>query len=214
MSEGRKASRGRPGQPERCDNPGARFDADYYARFYGSADTRVASQAETDRLVAFVAAYLRYLELPVHRALDMGCGIGLWRAPLERAFPEATYTGVEVSAHLCERYGWQHGSADRYRGRGRFDLVICQGVLQYLDADAAEAAIKNLARLCRGALYLEVLTREDWNDNVDQERTDGDVHKRLASWYRQRLAKDFIAIGGGIYLSRGAPVTLYALEHG
>lgn len=191
---------------------GARFDADYYARFYGAEETRVAGQAETARLVRFVAGYLDYLQLPVHRVLDMGCGIGLWQAPVAEAFPEASYTGVEVSAYLCETHGFQRGSADTYRGRGLFDLVVCQGVLQYLDDARAEAAIDNLCRLCRGALYLEALTREDWAEHVDQERTDGDVHKRLASWYRRRLAADFIAIGGGLFLKKTAPVTLFSLE--
>lgn len=191
---------------------GHRFDAEYYARFYGDPDTRVADQADIDRLAGFVCAYVRYLGLPVRRVLDMGCGLGLWRTPIARAFAQAQYTGVEISDHLCQAHGFEHGSAANYRGRGRFDLVICQGVLQYLKRDDAAAAVDNLARLCRGVLYLEVLTREDWQHNCDQERTDGEVHLRAASWYRRRLKLHFQALGGGLFLHRDADVTLYELE--
>ena len=39
----------------------------------------------------------------------------------------------------------------------------------------ARKAIRNLARLTRGALFLEVLTREDWERNTEQGATDGKV---------------------------------------
>ena len=72
--------------------------------------------------------------------------------------------------------------------------------------------LQNLARVTEQLLYLEVLTQEDWDDNVDQERTDGDVHLRDASWYRTRLSKHFIGFGGGLFLPRNSNVVLYELE--
>ena len=54
--------------------------------------------------------------------LDVGCGIGLWQGLIARHFPDATYQGVELSAYLCERFGWERGSdrtwqeAPVYRG--------------------------------------------------------------------------------------------------
>ena len=148
----------------------------------------------------------------MRRVLDMGCGLGWWQPVVSEAWPRARYHGVEVSKHLCERLGWERGSVDTYRGRGQFDLVICQGVLQYLDQPTAQRAIENLGRLCRGALYLEVLTREDWREHCDQKRTDGDVFLRAASFYRRNLSRDFITVGGGLFVQRNTPVTLYELE--
>ena len=188
------------------------FNAAYYARYYGNANTCVADSDDVARLGGFVAAYINYLQLPVRRVLDMGCGLGLWRPVVESLLPRATYTGVEVSAHLCKTYGYKRGSVVDYVGRGQFDLVICQGVLQYLNAGDAKAAIANLGRLCRGVLYLEVLTQEDWDENCDQNRTDGDVYLRDAAFYRKHLRRSFIALGGGVFLAKSADVTLYELE--
>lgn len=188
------------------------FDEAYYRRFYEDPATRVTDEAATHRLGGFVAALLRYLDVPVHRVLDVGCGIGLWRAVIEHEFPGADYQGLEVSEYLCERFGWKLGSIAELRDRRQYDLVICQGVLQYLDSRQARAAIENLARVCRGALYLEALTREDWDGVADRERTDGDTFLRSARWYRRALAPHFVHVGGGVWVSERAGVPLYALE--
>lgn len=188
------------------------FDEAYYKRYYESARTRVTTPAEVARLANFVTAYLKHLQLPVKRVLDMGCGLGYWQQPLARAYPRAKYVGVEYSQYLCERHGWQQGSVVDYRARSPFDLIICQGVLQYLPDAEAAAAIANLAELCRGALYLEALTREDWEQNCDQRRTDPALRLRLASWYRRHLYRYFTACGGGLFVCHDAPVTLFELE--
>lgn len=188
------------------------FGRAYYDRFYRDPRTRVTTPAATARLARFVCAYLAHLELPVHRILDLGCGLGYWRPALARALPRAVYHGVEASAYLCRLHGWERGSAVDYAAAEPFDLVVCQGVLQYLRARPAAAAIANLGRLCRGALYLEALTVEDWAANCDRERTDGSVHLRPAAWYRKALARRFRNLGGGLFLHRDAPAVLYALE--
>ncbi|MFI5309470.1 MAG: class I SAM-dependent methyltransferase, partial [Polyangiales bacterium] len=108
--------------------------------------------------------------------------------------------------------GWTRASIASYRPRGRFDLVICQGVLQYLGDAQARAAIANLARVCRGALYLEALTAEDRRDACDLGATDLRVHLRPAAFYRRALARDFRACGGGVFLHRDSTPVLYALE--
>ena len=189
-----------------------RFDKRYYDRFYRDARTRVASQRDVAVLGAFVCAYLAHLHQPVRRVLDAGCGLGHWRNVIARHLPRASYHGIEISEYLCRELGWTRASIADYRPRGRFDLVVCQGVLQYLTDREAEAAIENLARLCRGALYLEVLTAEDWRDNCDRRATDGRVNLRSSNWYRRRLARAFRACGGGLFLHRDSGAVLYALE--
>ncbi len=188
------------------------FDEDYYRRYYENPRTRVAAPKETRALTDFVCGYLKYIDLSVRRVLDMGCGLGTWKPEIKRHFPRALYVGVERSDYLCKRFGWQKGSVDSYRSERPFDLVICQDVVQYLPNRNADMAMRRLAALSRGALLFAVLTREDWEENCDQELTDGSGYLRSGRWYRKRLKKDFVNAGGGLFVKHDAGVVLYELE--
>ena len=193
-------------------SPRFNFDAAYYERFYRDPRTRVADAIDVEIQARFLCSYLDYLRIGVRWILDLGCGLGRLRDPLLARLPRARYTGVEVSEHLCEALGWVNDSVATYRARRRFDLVICQDVLQYLDEAEAEQAIENLARHCRGALYFGVLTREDWEENCDQARTDGNGYLREGRWYRSRLASAFVCAGGGVFVARRAGVVMFELD--
>jgi SAM-dependent methyltransferase len=188
------------------------FDKDYYERFYGYPRIRAGDRKEIAALGSFVCSYLRYLGQPMRRVLDIGCGLGLWEGVIAEHFPKASYTGVEASGFLCDQRGWIRGSVVDFKARGAFDLVICTDVLQYLSHASAAAAIDNLATLCRGAMYLNLLTREDWQQHCDQERTNGEVYLRSSDWYRRRLRRRFIQAGGGLFISRRSPIVLWELE--
>ncbi len=188
------------------------FDAAYYRRFYEQPGTRVSDQKSVLRLAGFVVSYLRYLQLPIKHVLDLGCGMGHWRSALRQLAPKARHHGVEHSDYLCERFGWQKGSAVDHAPGRTFDLVVCQGVLQYLDDRSASSAIENLAALSHGALYLEALTAKDWKTNVDRSVTDGDVHLRAGSWYLRRLRRHFVPLGGGVFVKRDCGIALFELE--
>ena len=189
------------------------FDHAYYRRFYGDPETRVTEDGETTKLARFVLSYLEYLGVEVESALDLGCGNGRWGRALRTLQPELSYTGVEISEAMCAEHGWHHGSVADWRG-ATADLVICHGVLQYLSDAAAARAIENLARHAELAVYVEVVTQEDWAHNVDKRLTDGDINLRRAKWYRKKLAEHFDAAGGGVYLPKGGRVVLYELEKG
>jgi len=189
-----------------------RFDAGFYRRFYLDPRTRVVTRAEMARRADLIAAFIRHGKYPVRRILDVGCGLGLMRAPLLRPFPRASYTGVEASAYLCERHGWEQGSAATFTSRRPFDLVVCYDVLQYLATREAAAALRNLGQLCRGVLHFGVLTTEDWELYCDRGSTDRNVHIRPGSWYRRRLAPAFINAGSGMFVRRGAPIHLWELD--
>jgi SAM-dependent methyltransferase len=189
-----------------------RFDSSFYQRFYANPRTRVTTQAEMARRATAIGALVSHLDVPVRRILDAGCGLGWMRPPLLRAFPKAVYTGLEVSEHLCQRLGWINESLATFRPRGRFDLVICYDVLQYLDDAEARRALANLGRLCRGVLYFHAPTLGDWKRNADLECSDAEIHLRTAAWYRQRLRRDFQPLGFGMHVRRGVPFVRWELE--
>jgi SAM-dependent methyltransferase len=188
-----------------------RFDRDYYRRFYFESGTAVTSRAEMRARGRLIAAYVELIGCRVRGILDVGCGTGLLRATLKR-LPRATYTGLEVSEYLCERYGWVRGSICDYAPRRTFDLVVCYDVFQYLGSRDAARGLANLGRLCRGVLYFTALTTRDWRENCDQRYTDHDVHLREADWYRERLLKKFRPVGAGFWIRRGAPLVSWDLE--
>ncbi len=188
------------------------FDKAYYQRFYHDPRTAVTSRAEMRARADLIAASVNYMGLPVKHILDAGCGVGLMRAPLLRRLPGASYTGLEFSAYLCRRYGWQQGTLQTLTARTRYELVICYDVLQYLNGAEARAAIARLGKVCRGALYFGALTSGDWRENCDQSRTQRTPWMRSAAWYRRELVRHFAPLGCGMWLRRGAPVTLWDLD--
>ena len=192
--------------------PDELFDAGFYRRFYLDPRTRVVTPTEMARRADRVAAFVRHGELRVRSILDVGCGLGLMRKQLQRHFPRARYTGLEVSQYLCDKHGWVQGSIATFDPGQSYDLVICYDVMQYLEARPAAAALRNLARLCAGVLHFGALTQEDWDLYCDKRRTDRNVHIRPAIWYRRRLARSFINAGSGMFVRRGAPIHLWELD--
>ena len=188
-----------------------KFDRAYYDRWYRNDETRTFMTEYTPVIARFVLAYLDYLELEVKTVLDAGCGLGHWGTALKDLGRDVRYQGLETSDYLCRELGWERGSIADYQAEEPFDLVVCQGVLQYLSDAECKAAIDNLATLCSQALYLEVLTRRDARENCIPERTDTDVYLRKGKWYRKRLGEHFINLGGGLFLSRTCAATCYEL---
>jgi len=188
------------------------FDREYFQRYYYDPRTAVATRAEMRARARLIAAFAGHLGLPVRRILEAGCGTGLLRAELVKLLPRAHYTALEASEYLCRRHGWRRGRIEEFRASRPFDLVIYYDVLQYLERVSAERALRNFARLTRGALYFSALTRGDLERNADRSRTDADVHLRSGRWYRTRLGRHFREAGLGFWLRRGAPLTLWELE--
>ncbi len=186
------------------------FDAAYYRRFYSGPD-RAHSAAAVARLARGVTDLAGWLGIELGSVLDVGAGPGFWGRFFRRR-PAVRYRAVDVSAHACEKWGHERRDISRWAPRERYDLVVCQGVLQYLDDAAAARAIENLARACRGLLYLEVVTRQDLAEAVDARGTDTLVHAREGEWYRRRLAPHFEQVGAGLWASRRSGVVLYELE--
>ena len=113
----------------------ARFDRDYYRRFYFEPRTAVISAHEMSARARLIGAYVEHIGLPVRRILDAGCGIGLLRRPLARLLPRATYIGLEASEYLCKRYGWQQGLLQSYP---RLCLSISPSVMTFFNISTTQ----------------------------------------------------------------------------
>ena len=187
------------------------FDAAYYQRYYHNPETRAVSPEEQQRQVAFVAAYLRYLQVDITSIVDIGCGIGTFLEQFKNEFPNASRHGIEFSSYLCDHYGWQQGSVVDV-DTAPADLVVCNDVLAYLDNKNCEQAIRHLAGLAQAALYLSVLTIEDMAI-VDTELTDMQQQPRSVLWYRKRLDPHFQSVGGGLFIKKPLAIALWRLEH-
>ena len=188
-----------------------KFDKAYYDRYYRNPRTRASSPAAAKRQAAFVSAYLRYVELTPRSILDIGCGTGALLKALQKEFPRAIVHGLEVSEYLCKRYGWERGSVVDYQGESTIDLVICNDVLPYLDDAACSTALQRIGALCAKAALLGILTTED-QPRCDPARTDPKQWSRPARWYRHRLGRNFVNIGGGMYLKKPVSVTVWELD--
>ena len=111
--------------------------------------------------------------------------------------------------------GWEQSTIVDFKTRRKFDLVICQDVMQYVNDKESVQSIRKLSRVCRGALYFDVPTVEDIRDAfLDEARTDREIYLRGARWYRTQLSKYFISAGGGVFVPKQSDTVVLALERG
>jgi SAM-dependent methyltransferase len=190
----------------------ASFGASYFRRFYESRRSRVYGEEQILQLARGVTGFVQWFGGEIGRVLDVGAGTGLWRDWFVREMPQVRYRSVDFSEYACKKYGHELRDIANWRAREKFDLVVCQGVLPYLDDRACAKAIANMAALCKGFLYLEAITARDLRDVCDRSRTDVTVHARSATFYRRLLAKSFEPLGCGLFHARGGDIVFYDLE--
>ena len=188
------------------------FNEAYYRRFYKDPSTRVYDQKRHAKLVGGIVGLIEWFGLELTDVLDVGAGLGWWGQWFKRHRKHVRVVSTELDRHICKKYGHRQADVTTFRLDRQFDLVICQGVLPYLDATGAAAGIENLAAMCGGFLYLEAITRDDMKDAIDAHRTDLRVELRPAAWYRKRLAPHFREVGAGLYAARRAHLPFFALE--
>jgi len=186
------------------------FDASYYRRFY--RDCPVHDRRRIAQLASGVTGLSAWWGISLRSVLDVGAGTGLWRDWFGAERPQVAYRSIDVSDYACRRYGHEQADISRWQPETPSDLVVCQGVLQYLDDASCSRAIGNLGAACRALLYLEVPTAGDLDEIIDPDATDLDIHWRAGSWYRRRLGRHFRCIGGGLYVARAAGLHFYELE--
>jgi SAM-dependent methyltransferase len=189
-----------------------RFDEAYYHRFYESPKTRVVAPEDHSALAEFVFAFARWNHIELKSVLDIGAGVGLWKYWIEKNVKGVQYSGTEVSAAMCKKHGFMQRDIARWRDRKKHDLIICQGVLQYLPDPDVAPAVANIASMSRGLVYLEITTRADLREVCDTTRTDSDIFVRNGSYYRGILSKHLINVGAGLWWVKDRPPPFYELE--
>jgi hypothetical protein len=193
---------------------GVSFDASYFRRYYESRRSRVYGSEQIDHLARGVTGFVQWFGAEIGRVLDVGAGTGLWRSWFRANMPGADYHSIDVSEYACRKFGHELRDISVWRGRRKFDLVICQGVLPYLDDAECVAAIANMAAMCRGFLYVEAVTARDLRDVCDRSRTDVRVLARPATFYQRALRLHFQPLGCGLHHVIGGDTVFYELERG
>ena len=154
-----------------CAEVARRFDSDYWDgdRKYGyggySYDGRWVAVAE--RLAA------HYHLQPGAKILDIGCGKGFLLHDLRDAVPNASVTGLDVSAYALEH------AIDDVRSRvvqgtaahlpfadDSFDLVVSINTLHNLRVAELDSALREIERVGRGAKYIVVDTFRNEREKV------------------------------------------------
>ncbi|MEP7201269.1 MAG: class I SAM-dependent methyltransferase, partial [Ilumatobacteraceae bacterium] len=186
------------------------FGAAYYRRFYGRRP--VHNRWQIGHLVEGVLSLASWWRIPIRSVLDIGAGKGYWRDWLAETHPNVKYHGIDASEYACNRFGHELADIAEWQPPRQYDLVVCQSVLQYVNAKDATKAIDTLAAACRGLLVFDAPTIADRDNVIDPSHTDLDVNWRTGNWYRKRLTVGFMEIGAGIWLSRQCPAAFFELE--
>jgi hypothetical protein len=190
----------------------AKFDEAYYRRFYLDPATRIYGPKHHANLVNAVTSLIDWFGGDLDDVLDVGAGVGRWRDWFKKHRPEVEVVSTEMDPEVCKKFGHEQRDIAKWRGRRKFDLVVCQGVLPYLNDRDAARAIENLAAMCKGFFYFEAITKRDLEEVCDTSRTDVRVHARTGAWYRKRLEPHFREVGAGLFYHRKGPLEFFELE--
>ena len=144
-----------------------RYDRNYFDTWYRQRG--IGDPKRLARKVALAVATAEYhLERPIRTVLDIGCGEGVWRAPLLKLRPQLQYLGFDSSEYAITRFGRARnlhlagfGDFALLRPCAPVDLLVCSDVLHYLPTRELDRGLPGLAELCGGVAFLETFSRED-----------------------------------------------------
>lgn len=192
------------------------YDRDYFDKWYRHPRHAVSSRHELQRKVALTVAVAEYfIGRPIRNALDVGCGEGVWRAPLRALRPGVDYLGLDSSEYAIARYGKSRnlrlatfGQLEHLRFDRAFDLIVCTDVLHYVRTPELRRGLRGIASMLDGVAFLELFTSVD--------APDGDKHgfiARTPKWYRSQFAQaGLMACGSHCYLGPRLKGSVAALE--
>ena len=156
------------------------YDRDYFDKWYRHPRHAVSSRRELERKVALTVAVAEYyLGRSIRNVLDVGCGEGVWRAPLRALRPGIDYLGLDSSEYAVARYGKSRnlrlatfGQLEQLRFDATFDLIVCTDVLHYVRAAEMARGLRGIVDMLDGVAFLELFTSRD--------APDGDKHGWIA----------------------------------
>ncbi len=192
------------------------YDRAYFDKWYRHPRHAVGSPAALKRKVAMVVAQAEYyLGRPLRNVLDVGCGEGVWRAPLRALRPQLEYRGLDASEYAVARYGRSRnlglarfGQLAELRFDQRFDLIVCTDVLHYLAPAEIRAGLVGIGEMLEGIAFLEVFTSRD--------DVAGDLvgfRSRTPAWYLHAFAEaGLLPCGSHCYLGPRLERRIAALE--
>ena len=192
------------------------YDREYFDKWYRHARHAVSSQQELERKVALTVAVAEYyLGRPVRSVLDVGCGEGVWRAPLRKLRPGISYMGLDSSEYAVARYGRARnlrlatfGQLAELRFDSTFDLIVCTDVLHYVRSPELKRGLRGIVEMLDGVAFLELFTALD--------APDGDKHGFIArspGWYRAVFREaGLMACGTHCYIGPRLKGSVAALE--
>lgn len=198
------------------DGAHARYDRAYFDKWYRDPKNRVHTPAERARTVRMAVALSEFLlGRPLRSVLDVGSGEGEWHDLVREIRPRARYLGVDPSEYVVRRFGHRRnlrlGSLERLPALGlggRFDLVVCGGVLNYLDPRALEGGLASLRPLVGGVAFLEIFAAEDQVVGCTRG-----FDQRPRAFYRRLLARaGFVPCGPHSYVTADLAGSLATFE--
>ncbi len=192
------------------------YDRGYFDKWYRNPRHAVNSRALLARKVALALAVAEYyLGRPVQNVLDVGCGEGVWRAPLKKLRPQIDYLGLDSSEYAIGRYGKARnlrlatfGQLGELRFDQRFDLIVCSDVIHYVPSAELRRGLAGIVDMLDGVAFLELFTSTD--------APDGDKHAYIArspKWYLSTFSQaGLTACGSHCYLGARLEAVVSALE--
>ena len=195
---------------------GKNYDRAYFDRWYRHPLHRVRARAESARRVAMVVALAEYyLGRPITSVLDVGCGEGVWRAPLLELRPKLEYLGLDSSEYVVSRFARtrnlrhaRFSDLAQLRFERRFDVIVCSDVLHYLRAPEIVQGLSGFGELLQGLAFIETFTSRD----PIEGDTKGFI-RRTPAWYRKVIADaGLMSVGTHCYLSPLLLRSVSALE--
>ncbi|HKT27316.1 class I SAM-dependent methyltransferase [Dyella sp.] len=192
------------------------YDQAYFDKWYRDPRHAVRSAAALKRKVAMVVAQAEYyLGRPIRNVLDVGCGEGVWRAPLMALRPDVAYRGLDSSEYVVRRYGSRRniglarfGQLAELRFDTRFDVIVCTDVLHYLKPAEIRAGLVGIGEMLEGIAFLEVFTNRD-----DLEGDRHELTLRSPAWYLREFREvGLLACGSHCYLGPRLERQVAALE--
>jgi len=106
------------------------------------------------------------------RILDFGAGIGNSLEPMQRAFPDARISGIDVSAEsleVCRKVARESTDLRCYDGRtipfetGTFDLVFTACVFHHIPAEEHVALLREIRRVLTPEGRFVLYEHNPWN---------------------------------------------------